>query len=61
MDSQRIWVSDWGTYIIPKELLSTTKLKKNGWPDKRSPKGAAKMFAWVAEMDAKERAKAGIA
>jgi len=58
MNSIRIWVGDWGQYIIPAELLHI-KVTKTGWPDKRSPKNAALMLAWVEEQEKKMREMPG--
>lgn len=55
---ERVWVGEFGEYVIPQELIHV-KISKQGWPDLRQ-KDALKFLEWAARMDrdAKEAQKA---
>lgn len=45
------WIGDWGDYEIPNELAEKWLLRKDGWPDKRSPARYKMVMDWVAEQE----------
>ena len=51
MKSCDMWVSEFGTYPIPEEVLEGVRLTKYGYPDKRSPASYNKFMNWVRKQD----------
>jgi len=51
MDTQNVWVGNYGDYIIPKELKDNVAFTKRGYPDKRNKKTYAIFMAWVKDQD----------
>lgn len=51
MNATAVWIGQFGEYPIPPEFAAV-RIRKNGWPDKRSQKVYKAMMAWVQEQEA---------
>lgn len=55
-EGTRIWIGDYGDYIVPASL-SETPMTKKGHPDKRRKEHYRKFMAWVQYEEEKAKRK----